>query len=256
MTDTSEQKTTSLKRTVAIVLAAGQGKRMQSGIAKQFIPLCGKPVLCYSLDAFEKSGYVDDVVIVASPDGISVCEEIVREYGYKKVSSVVPGGKERYHSVYYGLKAFLREGETAPEKEPEFVLIHDGARPFVTEDIIKRNIEALKKDRACVTGVPTKDTVKIANEEGYVESTPKRSLVWNVQTPQSFSFALAFESYNSLIQNEEDTLNEGILITDDTMVVEQFGNVKAKLVEGSYENIKITTPDDLILAEKILADRG
>lgn len=242
-------------RTTAIVLAAGSGKRMQSDVAKQFLMLGEKPVLCYSLDAFEQSNYIDEIILVTSEDGLATCEEIVKDCGYHKVSAITLGGRERYHSVYNGLKAALYEEDSTKENAPKLVFIHDGARPFVTEDIIRRNIEALEKDRACVTAVPSKDTVKIADENGYVATTPNRELVWNMQTPQSFDFSLIYDAYRKLIREEGNVLEKGIKITDDAMVAELFENVKIKLVEGSYENIKITTPDDLPVAMQILQNR-
>ena len=133
--------------------------------------------------------------------------------------------------------------------------MHRSLSLFVTEDIIRRNIEALEKDRACVTAVPSKDTVKIADENGYVATTPNRELVWNMQTPQSFDFSLIYDAYRKLIREEANVLEKGIKITDDAMVAELFENVKIKLVEGSYENIKITTPDDLPVAMQILQNR-
>ena len=155
-------------RTTAIVLAAGSGKRMQSNVAKQFLPIGGKPVLCYSLEAFEQSDYVDEIILVAGADGLKTCKEIVERYGYTKVSAIVLGGKERYHSVWNGLCAAGAEEDSTEVNPPKYVLIHDGARPFVTEAIIQRNIEALENDKACVTAVRSKDTVKIADENGYV----------------------------------------------------------------------------------------
>ena len=247
-TQTNKKENT---RTVAIVLAAGQGKRMGTDVAKQFLLLDGKPILYYSLAVFEQSSYIDETILVTNPEGLSVCEEMVKEYGFKKVSSIVLGGKERYHSVWRGLQtAALDEGDDS--KAVAYVLIHDGARPFISEEIIKRNIDALKKDPACVTAVPSKDTVKIADEDGYVATTPNRRLVWNMQTPQSFAFDLAFNAYKQLIANEEDLTAKGISITDDAMVVEYYTDTKVKLVEGSYENIKITTPEDLKIAKEFL----
>ena len=227
--------------TTAIVLAAGSGKRMHSDVAKQFLLLNDRPILCYSLDAFEQSDYIDEVILVTSPDGMETCEEIVKQNGYKKVKSIVLGGKERYHSVWNGLKAARYEADSTKEDAPEYVLIHDGARPFISEEIIERNMIALLSDKACVTAVPSKDTVKIADEDGYVASTPK-----------SFAFELAYTAYKSLIENEDELLAKGISITDDAMVVEYFTDSKVKLVEGSYENIKITTPEDLKIAKEFL----
>ena len=239
-------------RTTAIVLAAGSGKRMQSDVAKQFLPIGGKPVLCFSLDAFEQSDYVDEIILVAGADGLETCKEIVERYGYTKVSAIVLGGKERYHSVWSGLCAAGSEEDSTEANPPQYVLIHDGARPFVDGEIIRRNLEALEKDKACVTAVRSKDTVKIADENGNVVNTPNRSTVWNMQTPQSFDYTLVYEAYRKLISEEESVKAKGIAITDDAMVVETFTGNPVKLVEGSYRNMKITTPEDLATAESLL----
>ena len=153
------------------------------------------------------------------------------------MKAVIAGGRERYDSVYAGLCAC---------EDSDYVFIHDGARPFLTEDMIRRGKEAVLASGACVIGMPSKDTIKIADENGMVASTPSRSLVWNIQTPQIFSYTAIREAYErARQQNMAD-------ITDDAMVMERFGNMKIKLVEGSYENIKITTPEDILVAEKIL----
>ena len=239
-------------RTTAIVLAAGSGKRMHSDVAKQFIELLGKPIICYCLDTFEKSDYIDEIILVTNTDGLGVCKDITEKYGYKKVSAIVLGGKERYHSVWSGLQAAKYEADSTNENPPKYIFIHDGARPFVDEGILKRNAEALHNGRACVTGMPSKDTVKIAGEDGFVCDTPKRSNVWIIQTPQSFDFSVIYESYRKLIETEAEVLAKGIQVTDDAMVVEHFGEEPVRLVEGTYENIKITTPEDLDIAEILL----
>ena len=167
------------EKIVALVLAAGTGKRMQSSTAKQYMLLGGKPLVCYALEAFERSP-VDEVILVTGEKEIDYCKnDIVKKYGYQKVTRVVAGGKERYHSVYQGLKAI---------GQADYVLIHDGARPFVTEDIICRSIDTVKKEKACVVGMPVKDTIKIATEDTYASVTPDRRLVWMIQTPQAFSY--------------------------------------------------------------------
>lgn len=235
------------KKTAAVVLAAGQGKRMGTETAKQYLLLNGKPVLYYALDAFEKSE-VDSVVLVTGKDEIEYCKtEIVDAYGFGKVKAVVSGGRERYHSVACGLRA-LKEGT----EEVEVVLIHDGARPFVTAAMISKLIVETRKKEACVIGTPVKDTIKIADEEGYCAQTPPRNRVWAVQTPQSFAFELASKAYEKLLDCEEELLLQGIQITDDAMVVEYMTEKKVSLVEGEYTNIKLTTPEDLVIAEAFL----
>ncbi len=229
-------------KTVAIVLAAGRGKRMQSDVAKQYLLVRGKPVLYYSLKAFEDS-LADEIILVTAESEIAYCkEEIVEKYNFSKVSQIVAGGKERYHSVHNGLKAC---------KDADIVLIHDGARPFVDDAIIARNIDAVKEYGACVTGMPVKDTIKIADEEGFVQETPRRDLIWTIQTPQTFRYDLIKNAYDTFLNNEEENC-KSYNVTDDAMVAEIFGGLKVKLVEGRYNNVKITTPEDMVLAEAIL----
>ena len=227
-------------KTCAIVLAAGQGKRMNSKVAKQYLLIKGKPVLYYSLAAFEESA-VDEIVLVTGAGEEEFCrKEIVEKYGFSKVKTIVAGGKERYHSVANGLLAC---------KECEIVLIHDGARPFLDQEIITRCIQNAKEVGACVAGMPVKDTIKIASEDGFVASTPNRNYVWTIQTPQTFKYDLIAQSYKKLIEEEEMLKEKGVNITDDAMVVEYFTGQKIRLVEGSYKNIKITTPEDLQASE-------
>jgi len=222
-------------KTTAIVLAAGSGKRMNSKVHKQYLLLKGKPVLYYSLKAFEDS-QVDEIILVVGTGEIAFCrEEIVDRYGFKKVRAVVEGGRERYHSVYEGLKA---------AGEADYVLIHDGARPFVSQSIIERTIETVCEYKACVVGMPVKDTIKIVDEDTFAKETPNRSYVWMVQTPQAFAFPLIYDAYTRILAEEDSA------ITDDAMVVERMTDYKVKLIEGSYQNIKITTPEDLDVAEK------
>ena len=229
------------EKIVAIVLAAGRGTRMESNIHKQYMLLNGSPLICYSLQAFQKSR-VDEIILVTGAGEEEYCRrEIVEPYGFSKVVSIVPGGKERYHSVYEGLKA---------AGACDYVLIHDGARPCITIDMIQTAIEESKKNKACVIGMPVKDTIKISNEEGYAIATPDRSRLWMIQTPQAFSYSLVLNAYKRLFEKEE--YQKGI--TDDAMVVEHMTATKVKLVYGSYENIKVTTPEDLAIAEKFLSN--
>ena len=228
-------------RNTAIVLAAGQGKRMHSKIQKQFMELGGIPVLCHSLRCFQESPQIRDIILVTGKEYVSWCkEEIVDKYGFSKVSAVVSGGKERYDSVYEGLCAC---------KNTDYVLIHDGARPFIDEAIIQRGLSAAAETGASVVGMPSKDTVKIADAEGNVSETPDRSRVWIVQTPQIFEYSLIYGAYTSI--RTKDMTG----ITDDAMVAEHETGVKIRFSEGSYQNIKITTPEDLAVAEAFLKER-
>ena len=227
----------------AVVLAAGAGKRMQSATKKQFLLIKEKPIIFYSLKAFEES-LVDEIVLVTSEDDVTYCkEEIVNKYGFSKVKDVVVGGKERYHSVAAGLEAV---------SDCDYVFIHDAARPMLTQEIINRSYESVVSGNACVVGMPVKDTIKIADEKGFIAQTPNRSMVWMIQTPQVFAYSLIKEAYEQLLLQEEELIAKGINITDDAMVVETLMGHPVKLVEGSYENIKITTPDDLQIAERFL----
>lgn len=221
----------------AIVLAAGSGKRMNSQVHKQYLIIQDRPVLYYSLKEFEDSA-VDEIVLVVGKGEEEFCRrEIVDKYGISKVKAIVEGGKERYHSVFEGLKQ---------TSDADYVLIHDGARPFVNQDIIRRCMQEVQKYQACVVGMPVKDTIKIADEEGYAKQTPDRKNVWMIQTPQTFSYALIYEAYEEMLKTEDAA------ITDDAMVLERIKGKKSKLIEGSYRNIKITTPEDLLIANVYL----
>lgn len=226
------------KKCTAIVLAAGQGKRMHSKVQKQFLEIGQKPIVYYSLHCFQESPRIQEIILVTSKEMIPYCEkEIVEKYGFGKVTRIVEGGKERYDSVYAGLKGC---------KDTDFVFIHDGARPFITVEMVERGYQAVVKTGACVLGMPSKDTVKLADEEGYIKETPDRKIVWNVQTPQIFSYKLICTAYESIQQKDMSN------VTDDAMVVEQETGTRILLVEGSYQNIKITTPEDLAVAEAFL----
>jgi len=228
----------------AIVLAAGKGSRMGTKIQKQYLEICGKPVLYYSLAAFEASPVIDEIILVTGEGQIDYCREnIVEAYSISKVTNIVTGGKERYESVYKALKEMKPEG---------YVFIHDGARPFVDEAIIERTYYAVTEYRACVAGMPSKDTVKIVDEKGFAVNTPQRSRVWCVQTPQVFETELIQRAYFKLMENKENETG----ITDDAMVVERMESCAVKLVEGSYENMKITTPEDLPIAESLIKKRN
>lgn len=231
-----------MSKYAAIVLSAGVGSRMKSDIPKQYMDLAGKPVIYYSLKAFEDAGF-SSIILVCGKDDVEYCrQEIVKKHGLNKVSAVVPGGKERYHSVFEGLCAI---------HDADYVFIHDGARPMLTQEIIERLKVAVVKEEAAVAGMPVKDTIKIVDDESYVADTPERQYVWQVQTPQCFSYSIIYNAYKSIMQDEEEgwTLPK---ITDDAMVLEYATDHEVKMVEADYRNIKITTPEDLIIAEAFL----
>ena len=229
----------------AVILAGGSGKRMGLKIPKQYMELGGKPVLFYSLNAFSEAEFIDEIVIVADEEHMEdVQSGIVDLYGFHKVSTVVKGGKERYHSVARGLEALSRD--------TDYVFIHDGARPFVSSYTIERCLHYVKKHRAAVAAVKSKDTVKIADDDSMIVSTPDRSRVWQVQTPQTFEYLLIRDAYRKLIDDEDRLKAAGISVTDDTMVAKMYADIDARLVESSYNNIKLTTPEDMESAEGIL----
>lgn len=227
-----------MNKITAIVLAAGSGSRMKSKTKKQFMEIKGKPVIWYSLFEFEKSR-VDEIILVTGKEDIDYCKkEIVEKYNLKKIKNVVAGGSERYESVYNGLK----------EVTGNIVLIHDGARPLINNEIIERSIEGTIKSDACVVGVPVKDTIKRANKEGYIIDTPNRSELWITQTPQSFKTDLVKMAYKKM-KEELEKGNTNLNITDDAMVVEEFATNQVRFVQGDYKNIKVTTPEDIDIAE-------
>lgn len=240
------------KRCTAIVLAAGSGSRMKSAVAKQFMLLNGKPLIWYALHAVEESAIIDDCILVTGADDIEyVRTEIVEKYSFTKVDTIIAGGAERYLSVGNALE-LVAKGEMRIPNRDGFIFIHDGARPFLTEKIIRNTYEAVQQFHACVAAMPVKDTVKIADGDGFAATTPERKLVWAVQTPQVFDTALIVGAYARLRNQQDELTRKGIMVTDDASVVELFTEYKVKLVEGSYENIKITTPEDIRIAEALL----
>ena len=231
------------KHTIAIVLAAGQGKRMNSSVPKQYLLIKEKPILYYTLKAFEDS-FIDEIILVVGEGEEDYCREnFIETYNFTKITKIVVGGKERYHSVYNAL-------DTIQTKD-SIVFIHDGARPFVTKDILQRAYDTADKYGACIVGVPVKDTIKIVGVDGVVQDTPNRNTLWSVQTPQVFSFEKIKRAYDNMMTQEKNGELK-LSITDDAMVMENFGDVAVSVTTGSYENIKITTPEDLFFAEQLL----
>lgn len=233
----------SREKCTAVVLAAGQGKRMGTKIQKQYLEIGGHPILYYSLKAFQDSSLIDEIVLVLGSGQEEFCREnVLAGADFSKITHIVEGGAERYHSVWNALQVI----------ECGYVFIHDGARPFVTEKIIARAYDAVAECQACVVGMPVKDTIKIADDMGNVSATPDRSRVWMIQTPQVFETSLVKGAYAALMKKDD------IQVTDDAMVVEAMTGHPVKLVHGSYENIKVTTPEDLEIGEvfvkKLLAE--
>ena len=219
-----------------IIVAAGSGSRMNMGINKQFIQIKGKEILAYTIDKFYNNKNIDKIVVVSKESELEFIEQsILNKYKFHNIS-VVSGGKERQDSVYNGL---LELGENY-----EIVLVHDGARPFITNSVIDESIEEAIKNNAVVVGVPVKDTIKVVNNHQEVVQTPKRDLLWMVQTPQVFKYNILKNAYDKAYE-------EGFYGTDDAMLVERSGQV-VKMINGSYDNIKITTVEDLDIGEQII----
>jgi len=226
----------------AIILAAGQGKRMKRSMNKTRIEVKGKPIIVHTIEAFIHSDVIQTIILVVSETEVELFEnEIIKKYfpNYLNIKIVV-GGKERYNSVFNGLK-HIEQGTVN-------VLIHDGARPLVTKSEIVTSVNTLSHEKACVVAVKAKNTYKLADKNGYVEKTIPRQDLFSILTPQSFRKEIIMNAYLKGIDGANG-------ITDDAMMVELFTSEKVKIVEGSYENIKVTTPEDLAVMERILDER-
>lgn len=225
--------------TIAIIPAAGFGVRMNTKIPKQFLKLDGKPILALTLEKFNSCSLIDGIILVVPADDVDFCKlEIVTKYNLHNVLKVIAGGERRQDSVRAGIDAI--------DTKCDAVIMHDGVRPFVTTDIITKSIEALKSERAVITAIPAKDTVKRVSEEGYVLNTYERKLIWQVQTPQAFRYD---EIRNAHMRAHAEGWDD---ITDDAMLMERLG-IPVKVMRGSEENIKITTPYDMEYAQFLLS---
>lgn len=225
-------------KVTAIVLAAGKGSRMGTKTKKQYLELVGKPILYYSLKTFADSSLIDEIILVTAYEDVDYChKEYQMTYKIPKLTKIIAGGKERQDSVFQGLQAC---------QDSDYVMIHDGARPFVDLEMIQRIYDKVVECDACIAAVHSKDTVKIVGEDGVVVDTPERKYVWNVQTPQAFSFSLIKKAHEGL------KADGNIKVTDDAMAIELMTDQKVYVVEGSYSNIKITTPEDLYIADRII----
>ncbi|WP_158738303.1 2-C-methyl-D-erythritol 4-phosphate cytidylyltransferase [Alteribacillus sp. YIM 98480] len=220
-----------------VIPAAGQGKRMQAGCNKQFLMLEKRPVIIHTVSIFDNDPWCERIIIVANSNEISAMERLMKDWNIKKVDAIVAGGRERQDSVFKGLKQL---------NSSNLVLIHDGARPFITKEQIHSLAEKANTDGAAVMGVKMKDTVKKV-KDGLILETIERSSVWSVQTPQAFQFPIVFDAYKK-------AAIDGYAGTDDTSLVERLG-FPIHMVEGSYDNIKLTTPEDMTVAQAILTKR-
>ena len=222
-----------------IVAAAGRGSRMKRAENKVFLPLLGKPILRYSIEAFLGRSDVAEIVVICAAHETAEMEALVAPYREQKPVKVVVGGSERQYSVANALRAVSRDCE--------LILVHDGARPLVTDEVVQSVIDGAREHRAAIAAVPVKDTIKTVDGQGMVVDTPPRSTLYAVQTPQGFESQLLFDAY---ARAEED----GFLGTDDASLVERLG-VRVAVAQGDYQNIKITTPEDLIVGESLLKGR-
>jgi len=221
-----------------VIVAAGMGKRMKMGGNKQFLEIGGLPVLARTIEVFENCSVADEIIIVVNKSDMAYCRDnIVDKYGFQKVKKIIHGGETRQESVYNGL--------VEVDEGCRIIAVHDGARPFIRKEIISECVRTAYNYGASCVAVPVKDTVKIVNKEGMVVQTPDRSILWSVQTPQAFKFEILLDAHKKAI----DSKFKG---TDDAVLVERRG-YPLKIVSGSYENIKITTSEDIILAEAIAA---
>ena len=228
----------------ALVMAAGSGTRMHSSVKKQFADLCGMPVVAHCLRAFENNAHISSVVLVVPKGDTETALQICLQNGFRKVRNITEGSDQRFKSVYNGLKS-------VPE-DTDYVLIHDGVRPLLTDDLIERCCRYVLLTRACVAAVPVTDTIKRANAHGFIAETLDRSTLWSIQTPQAFSYPLIHEAYESLYKTIREYGTDESKITDDAVIVENMTDCHVRLIAGDKRNIKITTPEDMILAEAYL----
>lgn len=227
-------------KTVAIIPAGGFGKRMQGRLSKQYLPVDGKPVLVHTLSIFQLSPDIDDIVLVTPEEDIrTVGHRILEPWRITKVRHVLAGGKQRQDSVRSGLGVI---GD-----DVDIVLIHDAVRPFISDDVIHRAVREAEKYGAVTVGMPVKDTVKRVDQDGCILETLNRQILWMTQTPQAFRRSVIQAAY----RKADDDQFYG---TDDASLVERMG-FRVKMIEASYENIKITTPEDLLLAEILIKRR-
>lgn len=232
-------------KTIAIILSGGRGTRFGAAIPKQYIEVCGKPVLAYTLSAFQES-HVDEIVIVAAAEYMELCRQIASDHGISKLTAVVEGGAERYDSVLNGLRHVMDTDSCA------IVLIHDGARPFITAAAINDIIDETAEAGACIAATHCTDTIKLADVNDQIVSTTDRSLTWAAQTPQAFYLDDIYDAYEQLIGTGK-SMKSGVKITDDAMVYQlAYPDRAVRLYDAGKDNFKITSPSDIILAEMII----
>ncbi|OEU75284.1 MAG: 2-C-methyl-D-erythritol 4-phosphate cytidylyltransferase [Desulfuromonadales bacterium C00003107] len=220
-----------------LIPAAGMGRRMGATVNKQYLPLNGRPILGHTIALFDEHPLIDKIYVITPADEFELCRREVLEPGnFCKVQGLVPGGAERQDSVRNGLQACA----AGPD---DIVLIHDGVRPLLQPELIDRLVAEVQERGACLVGVPVKDTIKQV-ADGRIEGTPDRSGLWQAQTPQAFRYGQILEAYRRAQQ-------DGFRGTDDASLVERLG-LPVTVIAGSYRNIKLTTPEDLLLARAFL----
>ena len=224
-------------KVVALIAAAGFGKRMNAKISKLFIPIFGKPILAYTIEKFEQCNFIEKIyLIVNQEEGDFYSKDIILKYNFSKVQELIAGGETRQDSVYNGLKVL--------DPDTDIVAIHDGARPLIEETIIQESIEAAQEFGAAIAAIPLKDTVKRSGKDFFINETLNRQEIWRAQTPQTFKYSIILSAYHQAYKDK-------FFATDDAGIVERYG-YKVKMIIGSEENIKITTPFDIIIAENFL----
>ncbi|GFE62496.1 2-C-methyl-D-erythritol 4-phosphate cytidylyltransferase [Geobacter sp. AOG2] len=230
-------------KSFALIPAAGMGKRMGASINKQYLHLAGMPIVARTISVFENAPFIDGIFLVTPADEIPYCrEQVVEAHGFRKVVEIVPGGRERQNSVMNGLRALRDRAD-----DDDVVLIHDGVRPLISPELLRESIDVARVCDGALVAVPAKDTIKTVRE-GVVIGTPDRDTLWQAQTPQAFRFGLIFAAHAAAEQ-------EGFMGTDDASLIERRGGA-VRIVRGDYRNIKITTPEDILLAEAFLAGSG
>ena len=223
-------------KTVAIIVAAGKSIRLKDRLPKQFLEIANKPILAHTVEKFERCDLVDGILMVVPEDYLGYCStEVVDRFDFRKINKIISGGEERHDSVYNGLLAI--------PNNTSIVLVHDGVRPFISVSKIEESINLCKEYKAVILALPVKETIKRV-EDDYVVTTLNRENIWTVQTPQAFDYKLLLDAY-------QKAKEYGFVGTDDSSLVERIG-VKIRVLEGEENNIKITTKEDLILAEQIL----
>lgn len=225
----------------AVVPAAGIGKRMGMAVKKQFIQLKGKEILVRTLETLAAVPAIDGILLVVSRDDVDLCQHLIYEYQIEKVKDILIGGSTRQESVFLGLSAL--------PKDCSMVVIHDGARPLVTREQIESTIESASQYGGAMLAVPVKDTIKMVDKKKFVQQTPSRVNLWSAQTPQTFRYPEILEGHRHAVVMGDYSC------TDDSQVVEKYLDMPVKIVQGSYDNIKITTPDDIQMGERILEAR-